>query len=113
MDDALSDRKVATFRLTPAIAEKRIREIAAVTGKIKWSFHALERMEEREIHDVDVLRILRDGMISGAPEETPRGREWKCKMVRKLRGTREAGVVVIILKTDGLLIKTVEWEDLS
>jgi len=28
-----------------------------------------------------------------------------------LRGVREAGVVLIILKSDRLFIKTVEWED--
>jgi hypothetical protein len=112
MDDALLGRKVSKYRLTSAIAEKRIKRIAAASNSIKWSLHGLHRMEEREIFDVDVLRILRDGMISGEPEETPIGGEWKCKMVRKLRGTREAGVVVIILRKDCLLIKTVEWEDL-
>jgi hypothetical protein len=50
-------------------------------------------------------------MISGEPEATPR-EEWKCKMVLRLRGAREAGVVVIILKRGGLFVKTVEWEDL-
>jgi hypothetical protein len=112
MDDAPSGRKVTRYRLTAAIAAKRIKEIAADSGKIKWSSHALQRMEEREIFDVDVLRILRDGMISGEPEETPREGEWKCKMVRKLRGAREAGVVAIVLRRGFLLIKTVEWEDL-
>lgn len=112
MDDASFGRKVTRYRLTPAIAEKRIKQIAAVSDNIKWSFHALQRMEEREIFDFDVLRILRDGMISGVPKETPLEGEWKCKMVRKLRGAREAGVVAIILRRDFLLVKTVEWEDL-
>jgi len=113
MDDALPARKVVRYRLTPALAERRIKQIASVSAHIRWSFHALQRMEEREIYDVDVLRVLRDGVISGEPEETPTKGEWKCKMVRKLRGTREAGVVAIILRNDGLLIKTVEWEDVS
>jgi hypothetical protein len=112
MEIARPARKVTRYRLTPTIAEKRIKQIAAVSDNIRWSTHALQRMEEREIFDVDVLRILRDGMISGEPEETPKEGEWKCKMVRRLRGAREAGVVAIILTNNCLLVKTVEWEDL-
>lgn len=113
MDEAPAAKKIVQYRLTPRTAEKRIKELAAETANLKWSRHALERMNEREIFDADVLRICRKGMLSGNPEETPAG-EWKCKMVLRLRGTREAGAVVIILKQrGGLLIKTVEWEDLS
>lgn len=97
-------------RLTVAQAERRIRAIAADTANIKWSFHALERMEERGIPDVDVLRILRLGTIAGPPRAGRPG-EWTCKMVRTIRGRREAGVVAIILLDDRLLVKTVEWED--
>jgi predicted sugar kinase len=111
MDETSPAQRVIRYRLTAAIAEQRIREFAAVSDNIKWSAHALMRMDEREIFDNDVLRILRRGMIGGDPEETPQG-EWKCKMALRLRGTREAGVVVIILKRGGLLVKTVEWEDL-
>jgi hypothetical protein len=111
MDDSPPGQNVARYRLTPAIAEQRVKALAEDSRNLKWSRHALVRMELREIFDVDVLRIVRRGMISGDPEETPTG-EWKCKMVLKLRGSREAGTVVIILKRGGLLIKTVEWEDL-
>jgi len=112
MDDLPPEQSVARYRLTPAIAERRIKKLAENSENLKWSLHALERMELREIFDADVLRILRRGMISGDPEETPKG-EWKCKMILRLRGSREAGTVVIILKKGGLLIKTVEWEDLQ
>jgi hypothetical protein len=112
MDSDPPSRNVAASRLTAGIAEKRIREFAATSDSIRWSDHALERMNEREIFDVDVLRALRLGMVRGAPEKT-KMEEWKCKMVYKLRGSRSIGVVVIILKTDGLFVKTVEWEDLS
>jgi hypothetical protein len=112
MDDTLPSRTVTRYRLTPALAEQRVRKFAEASETIAWSSHALRRMNEREIFDVDVLRTLRCGMISGEPEGTAMG-EWKCKMVHRLRGTREAGVVIIILKRGGLFIKTVEWEDLS
>lgn len=110
MDNAPPSRKVTRYRLTSAIAEKRIKSLAEISDNIAWSFHALQRMSEREIFDADVLRILRGGSIENEPEEARQG-EWKCKMVRRLRGSREAGVVVIILRADRLLVKTVEWED--
>lgn len=105
-------QNVTAYRLTPAIAQKRVREIAATTDLIRWSLHALERMVERDIFDVDVLRALRHGMICGNPERGQNEGEWKCKMTMRIRGTREIGVVAIILRTDGLFVKTVEWEDL-
>lgn len=111
MDDTPTGKNVARFRLPPSVAQRRIREVSIESGNLKWSLHAHRRMNEREIFDADVLRILRLGVICGDPEETPVG-EWKCKMTLRLRGTREAGVIVIILRGGKLQIKTVEWEDL-
>lgn len=111
MDEKSSGRAVTPFRLTPAIAEKRIRSLAAASGNIDWSFHALDRMVEREIFDVDVLRVMRMGSVAGEPEPARTG-EWKCKLIRQIRGARSVGVV-LILKPGRLLVKTVEWEDLS
>lgn len=102
--------KVTAYRLTAHVAEQRIRALALDSGLILWGSHASDRMEERGIFDVDVLAVLRKGTISGVPERTPRG-EWKCKMVRQIRGSREVGVVTIILLSGCLFIKTVEWED--
>lgn len=110
MGDESWGENVARYRLTPAIAEQRIRQFAADTGNIIWSKHAQQRMLEREIFDVDALRVMRQGIVTDNPEKTPGG-EWKCKVTLTLRGTREAGIVVILLKTGGLVVKTVEWED--
>jgi len=112
MDRRSVRQNVTEYRLTASIAEARIKAIAQNSDKISWALHALERMDQREIFDDDVLAALRTGMISGDPEKTPKG-EWKCKMVRQVRGSREIGVVTIILKPGSLFIKTVEWEDLS
>jgi len=68
-------------------------------------------MLEREIDDVDVLRVLRSGTICGEPEPAELG-EWKCKIVMKLKGAREVGVLAIILRNKRLFVKTVEWEDI-
>ena len=107
-----AELRITKYRLTPKIAEERIREMAQLGKPIQWGSHALKRMNEREIFDVDVLRILRRGFVYDQPEETAMG-EWKCKMVMRLRGSREAGVLVIILKRGTLFVKTVEWEDLK
>lgn len=105
-------KNVEPMRLTAAVAQKRIRELAQRSTNLVWGTHIFERMEERELFDVDVLRILRGGYVEEAPEQTERG-EWKCKITLKIRGTRTAGVVVIFLQLGKLFLKTVEWEDLK
>lgn len=72
--------------------------------------HARERMREREIDDIDVFRTLRSAVVTDDPVPAEVG-EWKCKLVRQMKGTRSIGVVVIILRNGNLFIKTVEWED--
>jgi glucuronate isomerase len=73
--------------------------------------HAKQRMKEREISDIEVYRILQTGHVMEEPSQTER-KEWKCKLVRALKGNREAGVVTIILHSKMLFVQTVEWEDL-
>src|SRR4051812_19390988 len=101
---------VARYRLTPGIAQQRIRLIALNSEAVILGTHARERMIERDIVDIDVFRVLRTGCIEGLPELTEQD-EWKCKMVHQIRGGRSAGVVTIILQGQRLFIKTVEWED--
>jgi Domain of unknown function (DUF4258) len=103
-------RTVTPFRLTPKIAEKRIHDAAADSDNIIFSDHAQDRMEERSIYDVHVLEILQTGHVVEIPTLTEYD-EWKCKIVKKLKGAREAGVVTIIMHNGKLFIKTVEWED--
>lgn len=110
-DEILRKHSVTSFRLTPSVAQKRIRDTAANSDNVIFGNHALDRMEERGIYDAAVFEILRTGVINGSPEMTE-SKEWKCKMVKKLRGSREAGVITIILHNGRLFIKTVEWEDL-
>ena len=105
-------KKVAAMRLTAAIAQKRIREIAQKTENVILGNHAREQMSEREIFDIDVFRVLRQGYVDDAPEQTERN-EWKCKIALKIKGGRTAGVVTIILHNGKLFVKTVEWENLS
>ena len=110
MDKPPKTATVSNYRLTPAVAEKRIKALAIQSENIGWGLHALDRMIQRGIYDVDALRVMRQGFCDGNPERTERG-EWKAKMVRRMVGAREIGVVVVILKSNRLFVKTVEWED--
>ena len=66
------------MRLTAAIAQSRIRKIAQVSGNVKLGKHARERMVAREIFDVDVFRVLREGYVDEDPQLTEFENEWKC-----------------------------------
>ena len=102
---------VAPFRLTSAVAEKRIHEIAKSTAAVALTLHAKERMAEREITSTDIYRILRTGVVETDPAQNERG-EWKCKMTLALRGRRTAGVVVVVRWPPAkVTVLTVEWED--
>ena len=74
--------------------------------------HATDRMDERGITTLDVLRVLRVGDIVGEIEAGKGTGEWKCKIVERRRRAREIGVATVVMWESKLLIKTVEWEDL-
>lgn len=101
---------VARLRLSASRAQEIIQERALDADNIVWSVHALERMDERGIYDIDVLRILRKGFVDDDPEQTDLG-EWKCKVTLNIKRGRTAGVVTIIMSRGELYVKTVEWED--
>jgi hypothetical protein len=104
-----SKSSVSQMRLTPGVAQSRIRKIAHDSENVILGNHARERMVEREIFDVDVFRIIRNGLVKDQPELTDFN-EWKCKVVLKIRGGRTAGVVTVLLHNAKLFVKTVEWE---
>jgi len=81
------------------------------TSKVIIGTHALGRLAEREISDIELYRLLQTGHVMDQPTRTERN-EWKCKVVKQLKGNREAGAVTIILHNGKLFVKTVEWEDL-
>jgi len=90
-----------------------IRSLAA-DGKISYSRHALERLDERDnCGDImDVTKLLRNGEIDGEIKPGARAGEWDCLVMGKfsLEG-REAGVSTIVVRGERLIIKTVEWMD--
>jgi hypothetical protein len=103
---------LTNFRLTAKRAEQMIRKAASDSANVILGYHTEDRQSERDIFDEDVFRILRTGMVLEDPVKTPKG-EWKCKVVKKLRGNRDAGAVTIFLSSGKLFVKTIEWEDLK
>ena len=103
-------RPIPANRLRTDEAERIIRERAKDTAKVLFGVHAFDRIEDRSITQVDAYVILEKGFVSDAPVKNEEG-EWECVVTRRLAGHREAGVVTIILREDGLFVKTVMWMD--
>jgi hypothetical protein len=108
-----NDNRSQPIPLTPRPNEiaARIRELAK-TSCVGFSDHAEQRMEERGITDLEAIRVLQTGEISGEIAPGKREGEWKCKIVAPLKGRREVGVVTLLIRNRRLRVKTVEWEDL-
>jgi hypothetical protein len=107
----MSERpKIVVFSMRPARAIEIIRRLAVDSNNVLFTEHALGRMNERDITDLDVLRVLCRGTIEGDPAQVAE-REWQCKVVSRLKGNRDAGVITIIVSEEKLRIRTVEWED--
>jgi hypothetical protein len=106
----MPNENVYPLTLSPARARALIAEIARDTSRVIIGDHAQARMEQRGISDVELYRILRCGDVLDDPSRT-RHKEWKCKVVMRLKGSRVAGAVTIILHDGNLFVMTVEWED--
>ena len=89
-----------------------IHQSAQDADNVIFGKHAMERMSERSIFSIDVLRILRTGWVDDEPEHTEIG-EWQCKITLDTHRGRTAGVVTIIMQNNMLFVKTVEWEDIQ
>lgn len=113
MKDTSSAAKIVKFRPKASELEAIVQSLANNTSCVLFTNHALERMDQREIIRLDVLRVLRIGHIKGDIEAGKNAGEWKCKFVARLKGSRDIGVVTLVISNAKLLIKTVEWEDLS
>lgn len=96
--------------MTAKQAEAAVRALALDSAKIIVTDHAVERMEDRGFDDTDLFRVLEQGNVMDPPSRTQHG-DWKCKVVKRLRGTRDTGVVTVIARNDRLIIVTMEWED--
>lgn len=60
--------------------------------------------------DADVITVLRHGTVRQEPTKEPNG--WSVVVERRMPGSRDAGVVTVIVHPgDELVIVTVEWMD--
>jgi hypothetical protein len=94
-------------------AEREIRRRLGISDPFV-SPHAFDRMNEREeqgiLNSVDMMRILRQGRVRKSPEREEEG--WKVIVEMRMPGTRDAGVVTLIVYPgEDLEVWTVEWMD--
>jgi hypothetical protein len=117
MKKPLQNSVVVQFKPRPSDLEKTIRFLALDSRNVRWKAssyetHAESRMEWRDITDRMMFDVLRTGFLKGEIEPGRTPGEWKAKMVKQMKGNREVGVVTIVINSQRLFIKTVEWEDL-
>ena len=110
-DEEPQREPAAVVPMRPETVRDLVHRLAADTANIKWSTHALGRMDERGITDLVAVDVLRKGDLKGDIEPGQSPGEWKVKMVRTVKGRREVGVVVLTIRNAKLFVKTVEWED--
>ncbi|WP_137113635.1 MULTISPECIES: DUF4258 domain-containing protein [Mesorhizobium] len=108
---------VVQFKPRHSDLEKTIRSVALDSKNVRWraqgyETHCESRMEWRDITDRMMFEVLRTGYIKGDIEPGRKPGEWKVKMVKQMKGTREIGVVTVVINCQRLFVKTVEWEDL-
>lgn len=107
-----NERRVVPMRPRLEELHATIRRLAEEDRRVYLSYHAKERMDLRSITRIDVVRVLKRGHIDGEIVAGNEPGEWKCKVVANVRGSRDIGVVTLVIGGDKLLVKTVEWEDL-
>jgi hypothetical protein len=92
-----------------------LRRIAQGDGdahQIRFSRHALDRMEQRGIVIRDVLRVLRIGDPVNAFEVGSGEGEVKLNVAFRPKGMREIVVVTLVVtSTEKVFVKTVMWRD--
>ena len=86
--------------------------MAKDSENITWGDHAFDRSDERDITIRDASTVLQTGYLDDKLEAGLNPGEWKGKMTKAMKGRREIGVVVVVIRNESLFAKTVEWEDL-
>lgn len=100
----------------PSEVQKLVNRLAQDSKNVRWraisyETHAEGRMELRDITDKMMFDVLRTGYVKGPIELGKNPGEIKVKMCKKMKGLRDVGVVTIVINSERLFIKTVEWED--
>jgi hypothetical protein len=110
MTDPIPMRPIRWDSLRADEAERVIRDRVSDTDNVIFGLHAFDRIDQRSITRQDVYWILETGHVEGQPERV--GTEWKVTVVRRMPGSREAGVVTAFAREDKtIFVVTVEWMD--
>jgi hypothetical protein len=84
-----------------------MREILSENdGSIIWTFHSMERMQDRGISNTQVLHCLEKGTLSEPPVFSGAKGSWKFTMQHVTAG-KEVGVAVALNLEDKIIIITV------
>src|SRR3982750_4270191 len=89
-------RPVNWRRIRADEAELIIKERVKKTENVFFSLHAFDRVEERSILQEDVYWILETGSVEGTP--ACNDGEWTVTVVKRMPGSREAGVVTLFVQ---------------
>ena len=98
--------QIGQIGLSRASAKEILKELAEDSSNVHFVKHALDRMEEREIDTVQVLRIIGRGSIIEEPTEEIRG-DWKCTLQGLSTGQRLTVCVAIRRSSRSVFIVTV------
>jgi Domain of unknown function (DUF4258) len=97
--------KIIRFRSCHAkFLEQRVKERASDSRNIRFSFHAKERMEWRNLIMRQVLECIRNGNSAGEPIIDEYG-DWRLKLRRLVAGRRIQ--VVVAIREDHIAVVTV------
>ncbi len=95
--------------LLPEEATNKIREIAAESGNVSVTTHAIEQMESRGFTMRDLLELLRNGYVDDKAQYNAKTQEYKYKIAR-IVDTRTAAAITVIIDNCRLLVITVMWK---
>lgn len=96
----------------PEVVIAQVRMLASDTSCVVITKHAEERMNQRDINSIEVLRVLRNGRLKGEITNGKCDGEVILTVADQIKGRREAGVVTVVQNGKKLIVVTVEWEDM-
>lgn len=100
---------------TPTQATERIRRIANDDSfGLTLTAHAEDRMKERDLTTLDVMHVLKNGIVYDPAEEATRPGFYKYKMINSTPNSNRRDVRVVVIpsiQSAQAKIVTVMWVD--
>lgn len=99
--------------LTPSQATERIRAKVCPELTIRWTHHAKEQMEDRDLIMSDVLHVLKNGFVYDEGEPATRLGYFKYRMECTTPNSGGRTVIVVVIPASSCVLKivTVMWKD--